>query len=76
MVAMIALVGCTSPTTAPSEEPARAANPASVHCVDQGGKLEMRKGPDGETGYCHLPDGSVVEEWELYRSQTKDGDAQ
>lgn len=44
------------------------ANPASVHCVEQGGKVEIRKGPDGQTGYCHLPDGRVVEEWVLFRA--------
>lgn len=46
-------------------------NPASVHCTKQGGRLEIRKGPDGEAGWCHLPDGRVVDEWELYRSQSQ-----
>lgn len=45
------------------------ANPASVHCIQQGGTLEIRKDERGESGYCHLPDGRIVEEWELYREQ-------
>ena len=43
------------------------ANPASEHCVKKGGKLEIVKEAAGEKGMCHLPDGSVVEEWELFR---------
>lgn len=45
------------------------ANPASVFCVEQGGKLEIRKNADGsEYGMCHLPDGRVVEEWAFFRA--------
>lgn len=44
------------------------ANPASVYCIKIGGKLEIRKEKDGEAGYCHLPDGRVVEEWKLFRA--------
>ena len=43
-------------------------NPASAYCLSVGGTLEMRRGPQGETGFCHLPDGRVVEEWTLFRS--------
>ncbi|WP_423604215.1 DUF333 domain-containing protein [Sphingomonas sp. MS122] len=44
------------------------ANPASVHCGKVGGRVEIRKEADGEVGYCHLPDGRVIEEWKLFRS--------
>ncbi|TNG95732.1 DUF333 domain-containing protein [Pasteurellaceae bacterium USgator11] len=45
-------------------------NPASEYCVQQGGKLEMKQDKDGnEYALCHLPDGRVIEEWELFRSQ-------
>ena len=43
------------------------ANPASEHCVKKGGKLEIVKEESGEKGMCHLADGTVVEEWELFR---------
>ena len=52
--------------TEPSQE-AAIANPASEHCVKKGGKLEIVKEAAGEKGMCHLPDGTVVEEWELFR---------
>jgi putative hemolysin len=44
------------------------ANPASVFCVQQGGKL--RPQPDGRN-YCRLPNGRVVEEWDYFRAQHK-----
>jgi putative hemolysin len=55
-------------TLAAGPQTARAlANPASVFCVQSGGKSEIRKGPNGEYGVCRLPDGRVVEEWTYYR---------
>ncbi|WP_234463998.1 putative hemolysin [Paracoccus caeni] len=47
------------------------ANPASVNCERIGGRLEIRNSAGGQTGYCHLPDGNVVEEWELFRTGAK-----
>ncbi|EXH14493.1 I78 family peptidase inhibitor [Acinetobacter sp. 1245593] len=41
--------------------------PASQYCVEQGGKLEIRNEANGQVGYCHLPNGQVVEEWKLFR---------
>ena len=43
-------------------------NPASKYCVDQGGQLEIRNEANGQVGYCKLPNGQVVEEWELFRA--------
>jgi uncharacterized protein len=44
------------------------ANPASVFCVQSGGKSEIRKGPRGQYGVCRLPDGRVVDEWAYFRA--------
>ena len=41
-------------------------NPASKYCAELGGRLELRAEQAGEAGYCHLPDGSVLEEWQLH----------
>ena len=49
-------------------------NPASVYCASLGGRLEIRSGPAGEVGFCHLPDGRVVEEWALFRASRTDGE--
>ncbi|HHG0704157.1 TPA: DUF333 domain-containing protein [Klebsiella pneumoniae] len=47
------------------------ANPASVYCVKQGGKLDIVKTDKGEVGYCTLPSGERLEEWALYRRDNK-----
>ncbi|WP_082926186.1 DUF333 domain-containing protein [Cupriavidus sp. D384] len=68
--AAISLVGCSGQHTIPPEsEPAIGRpNPASVYCASVGGRSEVRKDESAaERGMCHLPDGSVVDEWQLYR---------
>lgn len=47
-------------------------NPASVHCIGQGGRLEIAKTDRGEVGFCNLPDGRRIEEWEFYRAWLAD----
>jgi putative hemolysin len=43
------------------------ANPASVYCQEQGGKLEIRTGADGgQVGVCVFANGSECEEWAYY----------
>ena len=51
----------------PAEQAWALANPASVFCVQSGGKSEIRNGPRGQYGVCRLPDGRVVEEWSYFR---------
>lgn len=43
------------------------ANPASEYCIAQGGKLIIKNEKNGEVGYCNLPNGDEIEEWEYYR---------
>ena len=50
--------------------PTGVANPASEFCVDQGGTVEIVDEEGGQVGYCNLPDGRRVEEWEYFRSET------
>jgi putative hemolysin len=49
------------------------ANPASEHCVDQGGMLEIRNETGGQVGYCIFPDDSECEEWAFYRGECAPG---
>lgn len=43
-------------------------NPASAYCVKLGGRIEILKHADGSAyGMCHLPDGTSIEEWQLFR---------
>jgi len=69
LILPLAVMAC-----APANEPAVGmANPASVHCFKAGGRVEIRKEAAGDVGYCHLPDGRVIEEWKFFRAaQGKD----
>jgi putative hemolysin len=57
-------------TTTPTEDSVQIANPASQYCVDQGGTVEIVTENGGEVGYCNLPDGTRVDEWEYFRQET------
>lgn len=73
-VLSMALAGCSLNMNPANQDPpksspsAQLANPASVHCISKGGKLISKKDKKGNAfNLCQLPDGSQVEEWELYR---------
>lgn len=78
--AFSALAGCsgdggptstTTPTgvsSTPRTDAVGLANPASVYCEEQGGTVEIVDEADGQVGYCNLPDGTRIEEWEFYRA--------
>lgn len=56
----------------PIEKPAPnagMANPASVYCIDQGGRLEIKDEAGGQYGICVLSDGRQCDEWEFFRTQ-------
>lgn len=78
IVVGLLLSGCNalSDSTETRDEPeAELANPASKHCVDQGGKLEIRDETEGQVGYCLFPDGSECEEWAFFRGECAPGGA-
>jgi len=50
-------------------------NPASVHCEENGGQLEIRENDaGGQIGYCLFSDGSECEEWAFYRGECQPGE--
>lgn len=53
------------------------ANPASVNCIDDGGRLDLVEDEQGgQIGMCTLRDGTVCEEWAYLRGEcTKEYDA-
>ena len=71
--------GCAkAPVTGTPSTPANPpttgiANPASVNCVDKGGRLEIREDTStpagGQIGYCIFSDGHECEEWALFRGE-------
>lgn len=66
LLMLMALTACAS--TSDKDVPrVGMPNPASVHCEDLGGTLEMEQTAKGAVGYCVLPSGERVEEWALFR---------
>ena len=65
---LVCFILALSILTACRREP-QLANPASVFCEENGGKLEIRDEADGQVGYCIFPDGSECEEWAYYRGE-------
>jgi putative hemolysin len=55
---------------ADTTQPSEIANPASEFCVAQGGTVEIVDEAGGQVGYCNLPDGTRVEEWEYFNANS------
>lgn len=45
------------------------ANPASVNCTKNGGKLSIVDESEGQVGMCTLSDGTLCEEWAYFRGE-------
>ncbi len=43
------------------------ANPASINCEKNGGQGKSALDQDGEFSFCSFSDGSMIEEWTLFR---------
>lgn len=50
-------------------DPPQIANPASVYCEQQGGRVEIVDTPQGQQGICVLADGTRCDEWAFFRGQ-------
>lgn len=48
------------------------ANPASENCIKKGGKLSIVDKPEGQVGMCTLSDGTICEEWALFRGECQE----
>lgn len=78
LAAGLAVSACAAPrttvkTAAPTPKIIGMPNPASVHCAEQGGSLEIQPAEGGEIGICVFSDGSKCEEWALFRNECKPG---
>jgi len=72
------LAGCagTSPSAqgTPPRPGAQLTNPASRHCVEQGGALVIERNPTGDQyGVCVFADNYQCEEWALLRGECRAG---
>jgi putative hemolysin len=67
---LLVAAACAAPRPLPPAIPAMVGmpNPASVHCIREGGDLQIRRQADGgEYGVCVFDDGRQCEEWVLFR---------
>ena len=68
MALTTAMCACATRGTVEQAERVGLANPASTYCISLGGKRETRKDAAGnESSICHLPDGTIIDEWALFR---------
>lgn len=58
-----------APSNVTSVNSTTIANPASVYCVNNGGKLSIQTTAAGQTGVCTFPNGSQCEEWSYFRGE-------
>ncbi|HET6847198.1 MAG TPA: DUF333 domain-containing protein [Anaerolineales bacterium] len=68
-----ALLSACGPRITPTPASTAAiANPASVFCEANAGRLELRTAADGSvSGLCTFPDGTQCEEWAFFRGECK-----
>ena len=85
MFAILMLTSCIAPQTQPTPAPvsiqspkavsgetppANMSNPASVYCMEQGYRSEIRTAAGGsQSGVCIFPDGSECDEWTYFRGE-------
>ncbi|PMJ97606.1 DUF333 domain-containing protein [Vibrio sp. 10N.261.55.A7] len=63
------LAGCSSePDEYEVKEYTSISNPASVYCVQQGGKLETVSENEQRVTYCAVSEEERTEQWEYYRN--------
>jgi putative hemolysin len=75
MVVPALLLAACSEESSRTPTKVQLANPASVHCEQRGGRLELVDEAAGQVGYCVLPDGRRVEEWAFFRASQGGDDA-
>lgn len=71
LLAIVFTLGCGG---ADHKAKAGLPNPASVHCEEKGGTLEIDTGPNGQYGVCRFSDGSHCEEWAFFRGECQRGE--
>ena len=64
--AALALAACVPAGGSERARPTMA-NPASVHCIERGGRLIAVRTPQGDRNDCLLPSGERIDEWALFR---------
>ena len=75
MLTMLAVVDVCTVQAPPQIKTPDMADPASEHCLDEGGRLEIRDEAGGQVGYCIFEDGSDCEESAFFHDECASGSA-
>lgn len=69
-ILMLPIMACSSNSNKAKEQ--QLPNPASVKCVNDGHRLEIRKDEKGnEYGICISADGKECDEWAYFRDECR-----
>lgn len=67
---VLAGYSCQKAPTDSNQNKTNLANPASVYCQEQGGRVDIRTDANGnQTGFCIFTDNSECEEWSYVRGE-------
>lgn len=66
---MLPVTQTTMPSKTDTPQSVGMANPASTFCIDNGGTLATVKTDAGASANCTLPNGTVCDEWKLFRGE-------
>jgi putative hemolysin len=70
---VISMMGCKRDQTTSGSE-VNISNPASLHCEENDGKVDIRTDETGgQVGVCVFPDGSECDEWAYLRGECSPG---
>jgi len=71
LLLMVTLISaCAKKTTPTPTTDTAIANPASVNCLDKGGKLDIQERADlGQIGICVFDNNQQCDEWALFRGE-------
>jgi putative hemolysin len=53
----------------PDANPKQVANPASTHCFENGGTIQIRGDGESAQSMCVFSDGSECEQWQYFRGE-------
>lgn len=67
LLSLLVVAACNNKGTVTPQP--QLANPASVYCQQQGGRLDIVDTPGGQQGMCVLPSGLRCEEWSFFRGE-------
>jgi len=73
-IGILIVVGLIAGFSIFKKEASGLANPASVYCIEQGGKnIIVTDSQGGQSGLCVFADNSSCDEWAFYRNECKKG---